>query len=43
MFCVLELSGKFFPSIFNLWLVEYVGAELADMEGQLKKTFLIEI
>ena len=42
MFCSLELSGKFFSSIFNLWLVKYVGTELADMEGQLKK-ILIEM
>ena len=37
MFCSLELSGKFFSSIFNLSFVKYVGTELADMEGQLKK------
>ena len=42
MFCSLELSGKFFSSIFNLSLVKYVGTELADMEGQLKK-ILIEM
>ena len=34
-FCFLELSGIFFPNIFNLQLVESVDAELMDREGQL--------
>ena len=34
-FCFLELSGFFFPNIFNLWFVESIDAEPVDMEGWL--------
>ena len=42
-FCFLELSGIFFPNIFDPWLVDPMDAERLVAEGQLYMRCVLSI